>query len=319
MSTAITSTNFSFKNQTNLYHGKVRDVYTINDTHLVIIATDRISAFDVILPRAIPFKGQVLNQIAIHFLNATEDIVPNWLISSPDPNVAIGLKCKPFKIEMVIRGCLTGHAWREYQSGKRELCGERMLEGLKEYDTFSEPLITPSTKADIGHDEDISHKDIVANGLASQDEFDELCRLTKALFKRGQEMAAQQGLFLADTKYEFGKINDTIYIIDEIHTPDSSRYFHLDSYQSYVAGTSQDPPEHLSKEFVRQWLIENNFSGKAGETVPEMNDQLVSTISEKYISLYQKITGESFQPADFTHGLDRIEANIHRALMELSR
>lgn len=318
MDHAITSTNFSFANQTNLYHGKVRDVYTINDTHLVIIATDRISAFDVVLPRPIPHKGQVLNQIATHFLEQTSDIAPNWLLSSPDPNVSLGIKCEPFKIEMVIRGCLTGHAWREYQAGKRELCGEAMPEGLKEYDTFPEPLITPSTKADEGHDEDISHKAIIETGLATREEFDELCRLTRALFQRGQEMAHERGLYLADTKYEFGKKDGKIYVIDEIHTPDSSRYFHLSSYQNYISGKSQQPPQHLSKEFVRQWLLDNSFSGKAGEAVPEMDDNFVEIVSKKYRDLYEQITGHPFAAADTSDTTARIEMRVAAALSELA-
>lgn len=317
MDGVITTTDFAFSNQSSLYHGKVRDVYIINDEFLISIATDRISAFDVILPMPIPFKGQVLNQIAQHFLLATKDIVPNWLLSTPDPNVSIGLKCEPIKIEMVIRGCLVGHSWREYQTGKRELCGEVMPEGLQEYDAFPEPLITPSTKADEGHDEDISHADIVKTGLASQVEFDELCDITRKLFKRGQEMAAQQGLYLADTKYEFGKKDGKIYLIDEVHTPDSSRYFDLKSYQAFTNDRTQPEPQHLSKEFVRQWLLDNDFSGQDGQTVPEMNHELVQSISEKYIQLYERITGEAFQPADVTNPLERIEANIIKALKEL--
>lgn len=317
MDNTITSTDFSLANQTNLYHGKVRDVYTINDAHLVIIATDRISAFDVILPRAIPHKGQVLNEIATHFLQATKDIAPNWLLGCPDPNVSIGIKCEPFKIEMVIRGCLTGHAWREYQAGKRELCGEPMPEGLKEYDAFAEPLITPSTKAEEGHDEDISHNAIIETGLATKEEFEELCRLTRALFKHGQEMAANRGLYLADTKYEFGKKDGKIYLIDEVHTPDSSRYFYLDSYRNYLADSTQEPPQHLSKEFIRQWLLENNFSGKADETIPEMDDAFVELVSKKYIELYEHITGKPFEPANTSNTLSRVEQNVMAALREL--
>ena len=300
-----------------MYHGKVRDTYTIGNSLLVSIATDRISAFDVILPKPIPFKGQVLNQIATHFLNATKDIAPNWLLSTPDPNVSIGTLCEPFKIEVVIRGCLVGHSWREYQAGKRELCGESMPEGLQEYDAFPQPLITPATKAEEGHDEDISHADIVSRGLASQEEFNELVRLTRALFMRGQEMAAKQGLYLADTKYEFGKKDGKIYLIDEIHTPDSSRYFYKDSLEAYRSDRSKPQPAHLSKEFVREWLLSNNFSGQEDQKVPEMSDEFVQQVSERYIELFEKITGENFVPAEASSVIERIETNVKAELQKL--
>ncbi|MEO8785028.1 MAG: phosphoribosylaminoimidazolesuccinocarboxamide synthase, partial [Candidatus Saccharimonadales bacterium] len=267
----ISTTNFKLPNQVGpVFHGKVRDTYKIGDKYLVAVATDRISAFDVILPQAIPYKGQVLNQVAQHFLETTTDIVPNWLVEVPDPNVSIGLLCEPFKIEMVIRGCLIGYAWRHYQAGNRSLCGVTLPDGLQEYDIFPEPIITPSTKADEGHDEDISAQQIVKQGLASATEFVELSRLARALFKRGQKMAAQQGLLLADTKYEFGRLDGQIYLIDEVHTPDSSRYFYQESYQTYLKQRSGERPKHLSKEFVREWLMANGFQGKSGQTVPDM-------------------------------------------------
>jgi phosphoribosylaminoimidazole-succinocarboxamide synthase len=316
MTQTITDTNFSFPGQTAVYHGKVRDVYTINDDYMVAIVTDRISAFDVILPRAIPFKGQVLNQIADHFLQATTDIAPNWLTATPDPNVSIGHKCEPFKIEMVIRGCLVGYSWREYKAGKRELCGVALPEGMKEYDIFPEPIITPSTKADEGHDEDISAEDIVKTGLATQAEFDELSTLARQLFTRGQEMAKKQGLFLADTKYEFGKKDGKIYVIDEIHTPDSSRYFYNDSYQVYLKDRKQ-APHHLSKEFVREWLMGNGFQGKDGQTVPEMTDEFVKSVSNHYIELYEQITGKKFVKDTSDDIQQRIETNVLKALNEL--
>lgn len=317
MVNTIDTTDFTFTGQTRAYHGKVRDTYTINNNLLVSVATDRISAFDVILPRPIPFKGQILNQIAAHFLASTKDIAPNWLIASPDPNVSIGHLCKPFKIEMVIRGCLVGHAWREYQAGKRTLCGETMPEGLQEYDEFPEPLITPSTKADQGHDEDISHAAIVERGLASQEEFEEICQLTRALFKRGQEMANHQGLYLADTKYEFGIYNGKIYLIDEVHTPDSSRYFHLHSYKEYINDRAAPEPNHLSKEFVREWLINNNFNGQSGQTIPKMTDEFIQSITDRYIELFEQITGKSFEPADVTNIEQRIKTNTEAALEKL--
>lgn len=285
---------FSFPNQTNFYRGKVRDVYSIGAGTLVMVASDRISAFDVILPRPIPFKGQVLNQIAAYMLNATKDICPNWLLSSPAPNVSIGNRCEPFKIEMVVRGNLTGHAWRTYSSGKRVLCGVTMPEGMKENDYFPTPIITPSTKAAEGHDEDISKEEIIAQGLASAEDWKVLEQYTQQLFARGKEIAAKQGLILVDTKYEFGKIGDTICLMDEIHTPDSSRYFYADGFEERQEKGERQ--KQLSKEFVREWLIANDFMGKEGQTVPEMKDEWISTISNRYIELYEKVIGEKFTP-----------------------
>ena len=285
---------FSFPNQTHFYRGKVRDVYSIGDDTLVMVASDRISAFDVILPRPIPFKGQVLNQIAAYMLNATKDICPNWLLTSPAPNVSIGRRCEPFKIEMVVRGNLTGHALRTYASGKRVLCGVTMPEGMKENDYFPTPIITPSTKAAEGHDEDISQEEIIAQGLASADDWKVLEEYTQRLFARGKEIAAKQGLILVDTKYEFGKIGDTIYLMDEIHTPDSSRYFYADGFEERQEKGERQ--KQLSKEFVREWLIANDFMGKEGQTVPEMKDEWISTISNRYIELYEKVIGEKFVP-----------------------
>ena len=278
----------------NTYHGKVRDVYYIESELLVMIASDRISAFDVILPKPIPFKGQVLNQIAAYMLEATKDICPNWLISTPAPNVAIGQKCTPFKIEMVVRGNLVGHAWRTYQAGGRTLCGVTLPEGLKENDYFPNPIITPSTKASEGHDEDISKEAIIAEGLASAEDWAILEKYALALFERGKAIAAKRGLILVDTKYEFGKIGDTIYLMDEIHTPDSSRYFYADGFEARQA--NQEKQKQLSKEFVREWLIENNFMGKEGQTVPNMSEEWIQTISKRYIELYEQIIGEAFQP-----------------------
>jgi len=289
--------SFSFPGQSAFYSGKVRDVYTIGD-RLVMIASDRISAFDVILPRPIPYKGQVLNQIAAYMLKATTDICPNWLESVPAPNVSIGKKCVPFKIEMVVRGNLTGHAWRTYSSGKRTLCGASMAEGMKENDFFPSPIITPSTKAEQGHDEDISPDQIIANGLATAKEWTILSEYALQLFERGKEIAAKQGLILVDTKYEFGKIGDTVYLMDEIHTPDSSRYFYADGFEERQAKGERQ--KQLSKEFVREWLIANNFMGKEGQTVPEMNDEWVNTISQRYIELYEKVIGEKFVPQDLS-------------------
>jgi phosphoribosylaminoimidazole-succinocarboxamide synthase len=278
----------------NTYHGKVRDVYYIENEILVMIASDRISAFDVILPKPIPYKGQVLNQIAAYMLDATKDICPNWLISTPAPNVAIGQKCTPFKIEMVVRGNLVGHAWRTYQAGGRTLCGVTLPEGLKENDYFPNPIITPSTKASEGHDEDISKEAIIAEGLASAEDWAILEKYALALFERGKAIAAKRGLILVDTKYEFGKIGDTIYLMDEIHTPDSSRYFYADGFEARQA--NQEKQKQLSKEFVREWLIENNFMGKEGQTVPAMSEEWIQTISKRYIELYEQIIGEAFQP-----------------------
>ena len=306
----INHTNFNFPNQKSVYRGKVREVYNINDELLVMIATDRLSAFDVVLPRQIPFKGQILNQIATKMMAATADIVPNWIIATPDPNVAIGHLCTPFKVEMVIRGYLSGHAWREYRDGKRILCGVVMPDGMKENDKFPEPIITPSTKAANGkHDEDISREDIVANGVVSKEDYLVLEKYTKALFKKGSEIAASRGLILVDTKYEFGKTAaGKIVLIDEIHTPDSSRYFYADGYKERQAkGEAQ---KQLSKEFVRQWLIANGFQGLEGQKVPEMTDQKIKEISERYIELYENITGEKFVKSDTSNMLDRIERNV---------
>lgn len=283
-----------FPHQTKFYRGKVRDVYTISDQWLVMIASDRISAFDVILPRPIPCKGQVLNQIAAYMLKATADICPNWLLDTPAPNVAVGRKCEPFRIEMVVRGNLTGHAWRTYQSGKRELCGVPLPEGMKENDFFPAPIITPSTKAEVGHDEDISRSEIIRRGIAAEKDYARLEEYTLALFQRGREIAAKRGLILVDTKYEFGKIGDNIYLMDEIHTPDSSRYFYSGGFEERQAKGERQL--QLSKEFVREWLIANNFMGKEGQTVPEMTDEWVEIISRRYIELYEKVIGEPFRP-----------------------
>jgi phosphoribosylaminoimidazole-succinocarboxamide synthase len=299
---------FEFPGQTGFYSGKVRDVYTINQDLLVMIASDRISAFDVILPRPIPFKGQVLNQVAAYMLNATKDICPNWLTNVPAPNVSIGKKCIPFKIEMVVRGNLTGHAWRTYSGGKRELCGAPMPDGMKENDYFPTPIITPSTKAEQGHDEDISPADIIAKGLATQKEWDILSEYTLQLFERGKELAAKRGLILVDTKYEFGKIGDTVYLMDEIHTPDSSRYFYADGFEERQAHGERQ--KQLSKEFVREWLIANNFMGKEGQTVPVMTDEWVNTISQRYIELYEKVIGEKFVPKQMS------EEEVYRRIVD---
>lgn len=289
---------FKFPNQTAYYKGKVRDVYTIGDKWMVMFVSDRISAFDVVLPRPIPYKGQVLNQIAAIMLDATKDIVPNWVKSVPLPNATVGLKCETFPVEMVVRGNLTGHAWRTYKSGKRELCGVTLPEGLKENDFFPSPIITPSTKAHEGHDEDISRAEIIARGLVSEADYAQLEKYTLALFERGRELAAQRGLILVDTKYEFGKIGDTIYLIDEIHTPDSSRYFYADGYEEkQKAG---EPQRQLSKEFVREWLMQNGFQGKEGQQVPEMTDAFVQSVSERYIELFGKITGQPFKKEDYS-------------------
>ncbi|MBK7306155.1 MAG: phosphoribosylaminoimidazolesuccinocarboxamide synthase [Chitinophagaceae bacterium] len=290
--------SFQFKHQTGFYSGKVRDVYSISNNYLVMFASNRISAFDVILPCPIPFKGQVLNQIAAYMLHATKDICPNWLISVPAPHVSIGKKCQPFRIEMVVRGNLTGHAWRTYAAGKRILCGAEMPEGMKENDYFPAPIITPSTKADEGHDEDISAAEIIEKQLASEAEWKTLCNYALQLFARGKEIAAKQGLILVDTKYEFGKIGDEIVLMDEIHTPDSSRYFYADGFEERQA--TGERQKQLSKEFVREWLIENNFMGKEGQTVPEMSDAWIQTISNRYIELYEKIIGEKFVPVELS-------------------
>lgn len=286
-------------NQTGFYKGKVRDVYSIGDKHLAMVVSDRISAFDVVLPRPIPFKGQVLNQIAAHFLEATSDIVPNWVLDAQSvPNATIGLKCETFPVEMVIRGNLTGHAWRTYKTGARTLCGVALPEGLKENDYFPEPILTPTTKAHEGHDEDISREEIIAQGLVSKEEYEQLEAYTKALFQRGREMAAERGLILVDTKYEFGKIDGKIYLIDEIHTPDSSRYFYAEGYEDRQANGEQQ--KQLSKEFVREWLMENGFQGKDGQEIPEMTDEFVNQVSERYIELFNHVTGKTFEKQEIT-------------------
>lgn len=305
--------SFQFPNQTNYYKGKVRDVYSIGSNWLVMIASNRISAFDVILPRPIPYKGQVLNQIAAYMLNATKDICPNWLVNVPAPNVSIGKRCAPFKIEMVVRGNLVGHAWRTYASGKRELCGAAMPDGLKENDFFPTPIITPSTKADAGHDEDISPAEIIAQGICSEAEWNQLSSYALQLFARGKEIAAKQGLILVDTKYEFGKIDETIYLMDEIHTPDSSRYFYADGFEERQQNGERQ--KQLSKEFVREWLIENNFMGKEGQTVPEMSDEWINTISKRYIELYEKVIGQAFVPEELSD--EETQSRIIKALGEL--
>ena len=310
MNNTITDTNFNFPNQKSVYKGKVREVYNINDEQLVMIATDRLSAFDVVMPKGIPYKGQILNQIATKMMKATEDLVPNWLVATPDPNVAVGHLCDPFKVEMVIRGYMSGHAAREYKAGKRMLCGVAMPEGLKENDKFPEPIITPATKAEMGdHDEDISREDILKRGIVSEADYLVLEDYTRKLFQRGSDIAASRGLILVDTKYEFGKTKEgKIVLIDEIHTPDSSRYFYADGYQERQnRGETQ---KQLSKEFVRQWLIENNFQGLEGQTVPFMSDDYIETVSERYIELYENITGETFVKADVSSIQERIEKNV---------
>ena len=304
---------FSFPNQTSFYSGKVRDVYGIGDKFLVMVASDRISAFDVILPRPIPYKGQILNQIAENMLTATRDICPNWLLESPAPNVSIGLRCTPFKIEMVVRGNLTGHAWRTYQSGKRVLCGANLPDGMKENDFFPTPIITPSTKADAGHDEDISPAEILENGLLTKYEWDTVSNYALALFERGKQIAAKQGLILVDTKYEFGKIGDTIYLMDEVHTPDSSRYFFAEGFEQRQKNGERQ--QQLSKEFVREWLIANNFMGKEGQVVPTMTDEWVDTISKRYIELYEKVIGKKFVPMKLTD--EETASKIIEALKKL--
>ncbi len=315
MAAAVVKTNFNFPGQKGKYIGKVRDVYNINDNYLVMIVTDRISAFDVVLPKGIPYKGQVLNQIAVKFLDATTDIVPNWKIISPDPMVTIGYKAEPIKVEMVIRGYLTGHAWREYKSGKRALCGIPLPDGMVENQKFPQPIITPTTKADEGHDIDISREEIIAKGLVSESDYNLIEKYTYQLFERGTQIAAKMGLILVDTKYEFGKIGDKIVLIDEIHTPDSSRYFYAEGYEERLK--KGEPQRQLSKEFVRQWLIEHNFQGKEGQQVPEMPDLFVNEISERYIELYEKITGEKFIKDDASNILTRIEQNVLNALKNL--
>jgi phosphoribosylaminoimidazole-succinocarboxamide synthase len=313
--TALKETHFSFPHQTAFYKGKVRDVYTIDNKYLVMVVSDRISAFDVVLPEPIPFKGQVLNQIAAKFLKATADIVPNWVVSVPDPSVTIGRICEPFKVEMVIRGYLAGHAWREYSSGKRQVCGVSLPEGLKENDKLPEPIITPTTKAPVGHDEDISREDIIARGIVSESDYVQLEKYTRALYQRGTEIAAKHGLILVDTKYEFGKADGKIYLIDEIHTPDSSRYFYSEGYgERQQKGESQ---KQLSKEFVRKWLIENGFQGKDGQVVPVMTEEIVKSISDRYIELFEQITGEKFVKPGNENVLNRVERSINNTLSAL--
>jgi phosphoribosylaminoimidazole-succinocarboxamide synthase len=310
MSTTINDTNFNFPKQQNVYKGKVREVYNIDNDKLVMIASDRLSAFDVIMPKQIPYKGQILNQIAAKMMHETKDIVPNWILATPDPNVAVGYLCEPFKVEMVIRGYLAGHAAREYKLGKRVLCGVGLPDGLKENDKLPRPIITPSTKADNGeHDEDISREDILANGIVSKEDYEVLENYTQKLFKRGSEIAAKRGLILVDTKYEFGKTaTGKIVLIDEIHTPDSSRYFYADGYQNRQ--NANESQKQLSKEFVRQWLIENDFQGLENQKIPEMTEEKIIEISERYIELYEQITGEKFQKADLNNIESRIEKNV---------
>ena len=312
---AIVKTNFKFPGQKDEYVGKVRDVYNINDEYLVMLVSDRISAFDVVLPKGIPYKGQILNQIAAKFLDATSDIVPNWKIATPDPMVTVGHKCEPFKVEMVIRGYLAGSAWREYKSGKRTLCGLPLPEGMVENQKFPTPLVTPTTKAMEGHDENISKEEILSSGLVSKEDYEAIEKYTLALFQRGTEIAAKMGLILVDTKYEFGKKDGKIYLIDEIHTPDSSRYFYADGYEERLAKGERQ--RQLSKEFVREWLMENGFQGKEGQTVPEMTPEVVANITNRYIELYEHITGTKFKKADSTNILARIENNVNECLTSL--
>lgn len=314
MEKAIVRTDFNFPGQTGVYHGKVRDVYNINNKMLVMVVSDRISAFDVVLPKGIPYKGQVLNQIASKFLDATADIVPSWKIATPDPMVTVGHFCEPFKVEMVVRGYLTGHAWREYKSGKRSLCGMPMPEGMKEHQKFPKPIITPTTKAVEGHDEDISKEEIIKLGLVSKEDYEQLEKYTLAIFERGTKMAAAMGLILVDTKYEFGKKDGKIYLIDEIHTPDSSRYFYADGYEQRLAKNEQQ--KQLSKEFVREWLMANGFQGQEGQKVPEMTDAIVNQITERYIELFENITGDKFVKAEGTDVVRRIEKNVTEFLIK---
>ncbi|HPE33394.1 MAG TPA: phosphoribosylaminoimidazolesuccinocarboxamide synthase [Bacteroidales bacterium] len=313
----ITQTNFNFPNQKSRYTGKVRDVYNIHDELLVMIATDRISAFDVVLPKGIPYKGQVLNQIAAKFLDATSDIVPNWKIAVPDPMVTVGFYCQPFPVEMIIRGYLTGSSWRTYQKGERQICGVPVPDGMKEHQAFPEPIITPTTKATTGHDEDITREEIINRGLVSEEDYRQLEKYTLELFKRGTEIAAMKGLILVDTKYEFGKKDGKIYLIDEIHTPDSSRYFYLNGYNERQE--KGEPQKQLSKEFVREWLMANNFKGEPGQQVPEMTSEIVSSISDRYIELFEKITGESFVKSETSEVPKRVENNIRRFLDDYFR
>ena len=311
MNNALTKTEFNFKGQTAVYHGKVRDVYTINDDLMVMVATDRISAFDVILPKGIPFKGQVLNQIAAKFLDATKDICPNWKLATPDPQVTVGLKCEGFRVEMIIRGILTGSAWRDYQKGVRNICGVQLPEGMRENERFPEPIITPTTKADEGHDLNISKEEIIAQGIVSKEDYEVMEDYTRKLFARGQEIAKKQGLILVDTKYEFGKRDGKVYLIDEIHTPDSSRYFYADGYEEKFE--NGEPQKQLSKEFVRQWLIEHDFMNEPGQTMPEITDEYAESVAERYIELYEHIVGEKF---DRTTAQSNIAARIEKNVTE---
>ncbi|WP_315397690.1 phosphoribosylaminoimidazolesuccinocarboxamide synthase [Hoylesella nanceiensis] len=310
---ALTSTNFNFDGQKSVYHGKVRDVYNINDDLIVMVATDRISAFDVVLPKGIPFKGQVLNQIAAQFLDSTTDICPNWKLATPDPMVTVGLKCEGFKVEMIIRSILTGSAWRDYKNGVREICGIQLPDGMKENERFPEPIITPTTKADEGHDLNISKEEIIAQGLVSAEDYAIMEDYTRRIFARGQEIAAKHGLILVDTKYEFGKRDGKVYLIDEIHTPDSSRYFYAEGYEEKLA--KGEPQRQLSKEFVRQWLISHNFMNEPGQVMPEMTDEYINSVSERYIELYEHITGNKFvKPTDSEDINKRIQDNINNYL-----
>ena len=317
MATSLVNTDFNFPGQTQVYHGKVRDVYTLSDDILVMIATDRISAFDVVLPKGIPYKGQVLNQIATYFLESTADIVPNWRLATPDPMATVGLKCEGFRVEMIIRGYLTGSAWREYQAGCRELCGVKLPEGMRENERFPEPIITPTTKADAGHDENISREEIIAQGIVSAEDYAIMEDYTRRLFERGTKMAAEKGLILVDTKYEFGKYDGKVYLIDEIHTPDSSRYFYAEGYQERFE--KGEPQRQLSKEFVRQWLIDHGFMGKEGQQVPEMTDDFINSVSERYIELYEHVTGRPFEKADESNLADRIAVNVLDCLQALKK
>jgi phosphoribosylaminoimidazole-succinocarboxamide synthase len=313
---SLQTTNFNFPGQKSVYHGKVRDVYNINDDLMVMVATDRISAFDVILPKGIPFKGQVLNQIAAKFLDDTADIVPNWKLATPDPMVTVGLKCEGFRVEMIIRGYLTGSAWREYKNGARTLCGVPLPDGMKENQKFPVPIITPTTKAEAGHDENISREEIIAQGIVSREDYEQMEQYTRALFQRGTEIAARRGLILVDTKYEFGKRNGKVYLIDEIHTPDSSRYFYADGYEEKFA--KGEPQRQLSKEFVRQWLIDRGFMGQAGQQVPEMTDEFVQSVTDRYVELYEHIVGEKFVKDESSDLAARIEKNVTAYLAKLA-
>lgn len=317
MAKALVKTDFNFPDQTGVYHGKVRDVYSIGSDTLVMIATDRISAFDVILPEGIPYKGQVLNEIATYFLDATADIVPNWKLATPDPMVAVGIRCEGFRVEMIIRGYLTGSAWRDYKNGVREICGVQLPEGMKENEKFPQPIITPTTKADAGHDMNISKEEIISQGIVSAEDYEVMERYTRLLFERGTQMAAEKGLILVDTKYEFGKHDGKVYLIDEIHTPDSSRYFYADGYaERFAAG---EPQRQLSKEFVRQWLIEHGFMGQPGQKVPEMTPEFVESVTTRYIELYEHLTGKPFVKADEQNITDRIAVNVLDCLQQINR